>query len=197
MPSTENIGSTRGFIYLYTPSTLHAASHCACHSCLALAASNAGAEDQALLARQLCAALLCFACLLSRAGVSAGHSQHLPPTIQHPSCPRAQYPPTSPSPSPCPPPSTPHPSIHPPSPHRYANTTCDFACQARAYQSIPNHACRSKGWRCICDHRASTDLLLSTSVHIAPLAISPGSPHHRLTTAITTRDPSIDPQMAP
>lgn len=57
-------------------------------------------------------ALLCFACLLSRAGVSAGHSQHLPPTIQHPSCPRAEHPPTSPSPSPCPPPINP-PSLHP------------------------------------------------------------------------------------
>ena len=76
MPSTEDISSTRGFIYLYIyiytiHFTLHAASHCACHSCLALAASNAGAEDQALLARQLSSALLCFACLLSRAGVSA------------------------------------------------------------------------------------------------------------------------------
>ena len=68
---------------------------------------------------------------------------------------------------------------------------------SRAYQSNPKHACRDKGWRCICDHRASTALLSPTSIHIAPLAINPGSPHHRLTTAITTRDPSIDPQMAP
>lgn len=193
MPSTGSIIRTREFIYFHPPPTLYAARHCACHSCLALAGSNAAAEDQALLARQLC---LAFACLLALSrGLSARvkASISLQPSI-HPF----------------------HPA-HPPNPHLAIAFNLPFpinshpsaiaaslrqhrrlCAPSRAYQSLPNHACRSKGWRCICDHRASTSLLLlSASIRIAPLAISPGSPHHRLTTAITLRDPSIDPQMAP
>ena len=95
MPSTGSIIRTREFIYFHPPPTLYAARHCACHSCLALAGSNAAAEDQALLARQLC---LAFACLLALSrGLSARvkASISLQPSIHPsiPSCPPAQSPP--------------------------------------------------------------------------------------------------------
>jgi hypothetical protein len=87
----------------------------------------------------------------------------------------------------------PHPSAFAASLRRHLR----LCVPSRAYQSNPKHVCRSKGWRCTCNHRAPTSLLSSASIHIAPRAISPGSPYHRLSTAIVVRDPSIDPQMAP
>ena len=83
-------------------------------------------------------ALLCFAlpaCSLARVSARVTASICLQPSNIHP----AHAPNTHPlrhRHRPALPPSTPHPSIHPPSPHRYANTS-DFACQARAYPIHP------------------------------------------------------------
>ena len=81
-----------------------------------------------------CAALLCFACfacLLSRVAASIS-PQPVPPSI----LPTRLIPTLPPPPLLPPPPARPLPSTPPPvrlpSPHRYANT-CDFACQAPAY----------------------------------------------------------------
>ena len=191
MPSMECTRNTREFIYINIQAALYAGSHCACHSCRP-PASNAG-QRRPSAARS--SASSAFACLPSRAGVSPGQSQQfLQPSIQPTRL-------TNTSPSTLHhPPSIPPAPIHPPPRAAIAASLrrhlrlCVPSC---AYQSNPKHACRSKGWRCLCDHRASTALLLSVSIHIAPPAISPGSPHHRLTSAIVVRDPSIDPQMAP
>jgi hypothetical protein len=108
-------------IYIHTSRPLYAASHCACHSCRP-PASNARRRRPSAAGSPALPLLAC-----SR-GCQPGsrQSQHLPPTIHLPSILPTRLIPTSPSPSLCHSPSTP---IHPPSPHRYADT-CDFACQA-------------------------------------------------------------------
>jgi hypothetical protein len=174
-------------IYIHTSTPLYAACHCACHSCRP-PASNARRRRPSAARSPALPLLAC-----SR-GCQPGsrQSQHLlQPSISHPS---AHAPDTHIAiaislPSPI----HPHPFAIAASLRRHLR----LCVPSRAYQSNPKHVCRSKGWRCTCNHRASTSLLSSTSIHIAPFAISPGSRHHRLTTAITIRDPSIDPQMAP
>jgi hypothetical protein len=192
MPSMESIINTREFIYIHIQPALYAGSHCACHSCRP-PASNAGRRRPSAARSSASSA---SACLLSLARVSARvkASNSLQPSIQP-----TRLTNTSPS-------TLHHPPSIPPAPFHPLPVAAIAASlrqhlrlcvPSSAYQSYPKHACRSKGWRCFCDHRASTPLLSSASIHIAPPAISPGSPHHRLTSAIVVRDPSIDPQMAP
>jgi hypothetical protein len=118
---------TRVFNFIHTIS--HAASHCACYSCLF------DADDQAL-ARQPAAALCLEQVLRASAGSKSSPAHPFNPSI-HPARAILATPPLSlrliiPSPT--------HPSTTTtttPSPHRYASTPsepCDFACQAVAYQ---------------------------------------------------------------
>lgn len=117
-------------MYSYPPPTLYAAWHCACHSCLP--------ATPPLLKTKRCSlassASPLPACSLARV-VSAGQSQHLPPTIHsihsiHSILPTRLIP-TSPSPSTCPSPSTPIPSI------RHRRIATPTPATLRAKPSIP------------------------------------------------------------
>jgi hypothetical protein len=184
--------------YYFSPRSLQAARvnlyipalYAASHRVSLVSASNAASQRRPS-ARQPAALHL-----LARAGVSAGQSAKpsIPPS----------YPSTDPARAPnniCshPLPSSHHSTPSPSTPHRYASSplrALRLCVPSRAYQSNPNHTCRSKGWRSICDRRASASLLLSTSFDNAPLAFYLANPHHRLATAII-RGLSIDLQMAP
>ena len=121
MLSMEGTRNTREYIYFYTPLYMQPATARVTRVWLWLAATPPLKTKRCSLARQLCLCLLALSRGLS-ARVKASIS--LQPSI-HSILPTRLIP-TSPSPSTCPSPSTP---IHPPSPHRYANTG-DFACQA-------------------------------------------------------------------
>lgn len=162
----------------------------ACHSC------RQRRQRKRPSARQLCVSSACLR------GCQRG-STSSPASLIRPTIPILPAPtPASPSTSPNPPPI--HPSTHAhrqtrriATPSLLRERALRLCVPSRAYQHHPDQPCCSKGWRCTCDHRASTSPLLSASIDTAPRAIIPGSPHHRPAAAITIRDPSIDPQMAP
>ena len=149
MPPPKSAGSTRGSIYLHTPLPLYAARHGARRSCLALAASNAGAEDQALR----CSALLCLLCLLAL----SRRSQHLPPTrpTVHPAhAPDTHFATATATATAACPPSPVDPPTRPSAIAASLRQHLRLCVPSPCIQSSPNHACRAEGGRCICHHRA-------------------------------------------